>query len=305
MPPSSPPTVRAALAALKAMEGVVETRPGPDLDAHLTGAAPDREAAPGDLGWISPAALSAAPDRARTFGGSLLVLPEGTASLPPCAVAIAGSPRLVFSRLVAALFPERCQAAWPPAPAAVAGDADVAEGVRLGPGVVVGEGVVIEPGVEVGPNTVLAHCTLRTGVRVGPNCTIGTDGFGYTRDAAGVLVPFPHLGRVVLEAGVTVGANTCIDRGALGETRIGARTRIDNLVHIAHNVRIGSDCAIIAHAMIAGGVTIEDGAWVAPSASVLNQTAIGGGALAGLGAVVIRDVAPGQTVVGNPARPLS
>ena len=117
-----------------------------------------------------------------------------------------------------------------------------------------------------------------------------------------MLVPFPHLGRVVLEDGVTVGANTCIDRGALGETRVGARTRVDNLVHIAHNVRIGADCAVIAHAMIAGGVVVGDGAWIAPAAAVRNQRSVGAGALVGMGAVVVRDVAPGATVAGNPAR---
>ncbi len=287
------------------MEGVRETNAGPDPDASLTGATPDRDAEPGHVAWISPAALAAEPERAGSFRGTFLVLPDGASARPPCAFAVVEDPRLAFSQLVAALFPERVQTQWPHAPASVADDAEIADDARLGPGVVVGEGVQIGAGTEVGPNTVLAHCTLAADVRVGPNCTIGTDGFGYTRDAGGILVPFPHLGRVVIEAGATIGANTCIDRGALGETRIGARTRIDNLVHIAHNVRIGADCAVIAHAMIAGGVVIGDGAWIAPSAAVLNQKAVGAGALVGLGAVVIRDVEAGQTVAGNPARPLS
>ena len=303
-PPSSAPTVQTALDVVETMEGIRKTGAGPDAGARITGVAPDRDARVGDLSWISPPALASDSTRSASFEGTFLILPDGSSVRPSCAFAVAKEPRLVFSRLVGALFPERVRTRWPHAPASVADDAHIADDVRLGPGVVVGEGVEMAAGVEVGPHTVLTHCTLEAGVRIGPNCTIGTDGFGYTRDARGVLVPFPHLGRVVIEADATIGANTCIDRGALGETRIGARTRVDNLVHIAHNVRIGADCAIIAHAMIAGGVVIGDGAWVAPAAAVRNQKEVGAGALVGLGAVVTKDVAPGQTVAGNPARPL-
>ena len=309
-PPSSPardapsPTVADALALLASDVGATASQPGPDVHAPLTGAAPDQAAGPGAIGWVSPAALARDPGRAGRFRGALLVVPAGTTPLPDCAVVASGSPRLTFSRLVSSLLPSRVQTPWPHAPASVAASAAVDPSARLAAGVVVGEGVVIGARVEVGPNAVLAHCSLHDGVRVGPSCTIGADGFGYTRDADGVLVPFPHLGRVVIEAGATVGANTCVDRGALGETRIGARTRIDNLVHVAHNVQIGADCAVIARAMIAGGVTVGDRAWIAPSASILNQVTVGADAVVGMGAVVIRDVAPGSTVVGNPARPL-
>lgn len=295
MPPSSP-TVRDALAALRDVPGVAELSAGPTPDAALVGVAPDREADEGDVAWL--AARHASPERIAAFGGALLVIPAESAARPACASVVADDPRLAFSRLVTALFPDRLRTDWADA------DAHVHPSACLAPGVVLGPGVEIGAGVEVGPNAVLAWCTLGEGVRVGPNATLGTDGFGYTRDPAGVLVPFPHLGRVVLEAGVTVGASTCIDRGALGETRVGARTRIDNLVHIAHNVQIGADCAVIARAMIAGSVTVGAGAWIAPSASILNGLTVGAGATVGLGAVVIRDVPAGTTVVGNPARVL-
>ena len=291
------PTLADALALL-GLDAAVSG--GVDGAAPLTGVAPDREAGPGDVAWLSARALAADPDRVGAFRGALLIAPPGAPG-PPAqgVVAAVERPRLAFSRLVAALFAERLATDWHDA----SGSA-VHASARLAPGVVVGPGVQVGPDVEVGPNAVLAWCTLGAGVRVGPNTTIGTDGFGYTRDEAGVLVPFPHLGRVVLEDGVTVGANACIDRGALGETRVGARTRIDNLVHIAHNVRLGTDCAVIAGAMVAGSVTVGDGAWIAPSASILNGLTVGAGATVGLGAVVIRDVAPGATVAGNPAREL-
>lgn len=300
--PRSSPTVRDALAALDAMPGLVEVSAGPNPEAPLTGVAPDREAAAGALGWLSARALDAAPERVAAFGGTFLVVPAASLGAemprPTSAWAAAADPRLAFSRLVAALFPERLRTDWHDDGARIHPTA------RLAPGVVVGPGVEIGPDVEIGPNAALAWCALSAGVRIGPNTTIGTDGFGYTRDEAGGLVPFPHLGRVVLDAGVHVGANACIDRGALGETRVGTGTRIDNLVHIAHNVRIGRDCAVIARAMIAGSVTVGDGAWVAPSASVLNGVTVGAGAVVGMGAVVLRDVPPGTTVVGNPAREL-
>ena len=298
MPPSSP-TVADAVRVLRTL-GAEAVGLGPDPGAPLTGVAADQQARAGDVSWLAPRVVAAEPERAAAFAGGFVVLPTG-APEPDTAFAITESPRLAFSRLVAALFPHRLGTAWAEG---VAPGARVHPGATLGPGVVVGPGVVIADGATVGPHTVLAHCSLGRGVAVGPQCAIGTDGFGYTRDADGVLVPFPHLGRVALADGVTVGANTCIDRGALGETSVGARTRIDNLVHIAHNVRIGADCAIIARAMIAGSVTVGDGAWIAPSASLLNGVTVGAGATVGLGAVVIRDVPAGATVAGNPARPL-
>ncbi len=266
----------------------------------ITGVAPDEAAGPGDVAWLSP---SADPARVAKFAGALLILGAHPDAMPACAVAVARDPRLAFSRLVAHLWPHASHPGWPTGPpAGVAADAQIHATAVLAPGVVIGADVVVGAGSRVGPNTCLAHCTIGAGVDVGPNATIGTAGFGYTRDPDGRLVPFPHLGRVVIEDDVAIGANTCIDRGALGETRIGAGTRIDNLVHIAHNAQIGRDVAVIAHAVVAGSVTVGDGAWIAPGAVVRNRLTVGAGATVGMGATVVRDVPPGATVAGNPAR---
>jgi len=129
-------------------------------------------------------------------------------------------------------------------------------------------------------------------------------GFGYERDSGGRYWRFPHVGKVVIEADVEIGSNTCIDRGAIGETRIGRASKIDNLVHIAHNVTLAPNSIVIANAMLGGSVHVGEGAWIAPSASIMNQAHIGARAIVGLGAVVLKSVDADTTVVGNPAKPL-
>lgn len=178
----------------------------------------------------------------------------------------------------------------------------------------------VHPDTYIGPHTYVGKCTigrgsilygnnyLYDGVRVGENVTIhagtviGSDGFGYQPGQNKDWLKFEHIGGVSIGNGVEIGANTCIDRGALGDTVIGDGTKIDNLVHIAHNVQIGRHCLVIAHAMIGGSCVIGDGAWIAPNASILQKTRIGPGSTVGLGAVVLEDVPPNEIWAGVPAR---
>ncbi|MCR5880462.1 UDP-3-O-(3-hydroxymyristoyl)glucosamine N-acyltransferase [Phenylobacterium sp. J367] len=202
---------------------------------------------------------------------------------------------------------------------AVAADARLEEGVILGPGAVVGPGAqigrgtvigansVVGPGVtigrncEIGPNVTLGFALLGDRVRILAGAVIGEPGFGATVGPKG-LIDVPQLGRVILQDGVTVGANTCIDRGAYDDTSIGENTKIDNLVQIAHNVRVGRNCVMAAHTGISGSVDIGDGAQFGGRAGVADHVSIGDGARVGAAAGVMKDIPAGETWGGMPAR---
>lgn len=170
-------------------------------------------------------------------------------------------------------------------------------GSRVHPDARIGDGTVIGPGCWIGPHVVIGQDCI-----VKPGAVIGGDGFGYERDEQGVWQPKPHHGRVVLLAGTHVGANTCIDRGSYRDTMIGPDARIDNLVHVAHNVVIEGNVMVIACAEISGSCWIKEGAWIGPSAAIKEHVTVGVRALVGIGAVVIGDVAANTTVAGVPAR---
>jgi UDP-3-O-[3-hydroxymyristoyl] glucosamine N-acyltransferase len=133
---------------------------------------------------------------------------------------------------------------------------------------------------------------------------IGADGFGYSRNDDGELEKFPHIGSVVIEDRVEIGSNTSVDRGTLSNTVIREGAKIDNFVHVAHNVVIGKHAAVIAHAMIGGSTEIGDYGWIAPSAALMNGLHIGKGATVGLGAVVTKNIPDNETWAGVPAMPL-
>ena len=277
------------------------------FDTSIEGVARDHEAGPGELAWISAKNLGKEPARWRGFGGSLLIVPH-TASIDTdttFSVALCADPKLAFIRVVGHFFDALSRIDLPlQGQSPIAADAVIGRDVALGHGCVIGPKVRLGDGVRVGANTVIANCEVAEGVSIGCNCTIGLPGFGYEKDGDGVYWRFPHLGGVRIEAGVEIGSNTCIDRGSLGDTVIGAGSKLDNLVHVAHNVVLGRNTVVIANTMLGGSVSVGDGAWVAPSVTIMNQASIGAGATLGLGAVVLRDVAPHQVIVGNPGKAL-
>jgi UDP-3-O-[3-hydroxymyristoyl] glucosamine N-acyltransferase len=247
--------------------------------------------------------------RAARFNGSCLLIPAGAqfdcVESREATVVRCRSPKLALCLVAKSLFPESLVTGWPRyGEASIARDAEIDPTAVLAAGVVIASGVRIGPDVVIGPNTCIAHADVEAGVQIGANCSIGLPGFGYERDIGGGWQLFPHIGRVRIETGVRIGSNTSIDRGALGDTVIRRGARVDNLVHVAHNCDIGEDALIIAHAMLGGSVSVGAAAWVAPSAAIKNQISIGANAVIGLGAVVLRDVPPETTVVGNPAKPL-
>lgn len=137
-------------------------------------------------------------------------------------------------------------------------------------------------------------------VLIGSNNSIGFEGFGFHKGKR-----IPHKGGVLIGSNVEIGSNTCIDRAVIGDTVIGDNVKIDNLVHIAHGVKIGNGSIIVAGAVICGSVTIGENVWVGANACIRQHLTIGDNAVIGMGAVVVKDVPAGQTVAGNPAKQLS
>jgi len=203
--------------------------------------------------------------------------------------------------------------------AKVAEDAKIAEGVSIGPYVVIEDGAevgrrtVIAGGCKIGQNSKIGRdCRINGNVvvehncRIGNNCiiqantTIGSTGFGYYFiDGAHRLVP--HNGGVLIEDYVEIGANCCIDRAKFGDTVIGAGTKIDNLVQIAHNVVIGRCCLIAALTGIAGSCSLGDGVVIGGQVGVVDSVQIGDGVMVGAGSGVIGDVRAGEKLWGTPA----
>jgi UDP-3-O-[3-hydroxymyristoyl] glucosamine N-acyltransferase len=280
---------------------------GVDVSGTLAGAAPLDSADHEDLSFCG-AYLSNAHERLRACRASMLIVDAPILETMPlqalsATVVRSETARLDFIRMLRRFFVPPPPRPSVHATAVIASSAQIGEAVTIGPlctvadDVVIGSGSVLHAGVHLYPGVRIgARVTIHSGTVIGP------DGYGYERNAAGELERFPHLGGVVIEDDVEIGPNVAIARGTLGNTRIGARARIDNLVHISHNVCIEADAAIVAHAMLCGSSSVGEGAWIGPCATLREGISVGAGAVVGTAAVVTRPVGDGVTVVGNPAR---
>jgi len=291
----------------------------PCSDVLLRGLAALDEAGPDEVSFLGTPRHAAELERTRA--GAVLVHPDMRAHVPAGARMLLTQDPVAGWAQVAALFhPMPCVSAGIHASAVVAGDAAVdptaevcAQAVigaraeigprcRIGPGAIIGEGVVLGPECRIGPHVSISHAMLGARVYVYPGARIGQEGFGFTIAAQGFQT-IPQLGCVILEDDVEVGANTTIDRGCLRDTVIGAGTRLDNLVQVAHNVRIGRYCAIAALVGISGSVEIGDFVVVAGQAGFADHVRVGARAQVGAQAGVMSAIAGGAVVVGSPARP--
>lgn len=261
----------------------------------------------------------------RKFIDALAATTAGCVIIPESAVDLA-------PRTASVIVSREAQAAWARAanilhrPIPLEQSASVAEAceddsVVLAPGVVLGTGARIGAGSRIGANTVIGP-----GVQIGRNCQIGSQvtlgfaligdgvtilsgarigeaGFGAAGSSAGP-VDVPQLGRVILQDGVTIGANTCIDRGAYDDTVVGENSKIDNLVQIGHNCVIGRNALIAAHTGISGSVMVGDNVMFGGKAGIGDHISIGEGARVAAGAGVLADIPAGETWSGYPAKPI-
>ena len=185
----------------------------------------------------------------------------------------------------------------------------VGTGARVGPRCRVGAGAVIGPAVVLGADTrigalvSISHAIVGARVHIHPGARIGQEGFGFASTPTGFL-SVPQLGRVLLEDDVEIGANSTVDRGSTQDTVIGTGSRLDNLVQIGHNARLGRCCVVVAQAGISGSTVLEDFVVVAAQAGLTGHLRIGRKARVGAQAGVMSDVEAGQDIVGSPAMPV-
>jgi len=258
----------------------------------------------------------------RTHAGAVLVSPGTENRVPAGSVALVTQDPVASWARVAALF-HPVQAPEPGthasaviaqsalidpsaevcAHAVIGARAEIGPRCRIGPGAVIGDGVVLGTDCRIGAHASISHAVLGARVFVDPGARIGQQGFGFTITAGG-FVTAPQLCGVVIGDDVEIGANTTIDRGALRDTVIGAGTRIDNLVQVAHNVRIGRHCAIAAQVGISGSAEIDDFVAIGGQAGIADHMRVGAKARIGAQSGVMSTIEAGAVVVSSPARPV-
>ena len=285
-------------------------------DAVIAGIAPLNRAGPREVTFFADGRYAA--DLAHTEAAACFAPPALADRLPDgCIALLTAEPQVAYAKTAAWLYPPHQMLRDDPLvhPTAVLED-----DVQLSPGVVIGANARVGRGTSIGPNSVVG-----LGVEVGRNCRIGSNvslsfaligdrvllmsgavigeaGFGVAGGASGIF-DIPQLGRVILQDDVTVGANTCIDRGAFEDTVIGESTKIDNLVQIAHGVHLGRGCLVASQVGISGSVVVGDGVRFGGQVGIADHLNIGNGATLLARAGLMRDVPPKEAWGGFPAAP--
>lgn len=291
-----------------------------DGERRVEGVAPARGAGPGDLTYVSAPRYRKEIAGARP--GAVLVPPDLDLAGVDAPVIRVADPERAFARAVRILVPrEGGEEGFHPT-------ARVSDEAEVGAGVAVGAFGVVEPGARVGRDTRIGpHALVGSGARVGRECRlghgstvhgcarlgdrvvlgpgarVGAEGYGYVEDEEGRPEHMPHVGGCLIGDDVDIGANSTVDRGSVEDTVIGAHTKIDNLVHVGHNVRVGRGCMIVAQVGLAGSARVGDGVQIGGQAGISGHLEIGSGARIAAQAGVIGDVPAGEEYSGYPARP--
>jgi len=287
-----------------------------DGDLEILRVAGIRDAGPGDLTFLANSKYESA--LGTTQASAVILREAGPAA--PCAVLRAVDPYLAFARAVGVFAPS-----WRPTPgvhplaavaatATVGPDASIGAFASLADGVTVGAGTILHPNVTIGPDThVGSDCVVHSNVSIRERVTIGdrvilqngavigSDGYGFVRRSDGTHEKIPQVATVVIEDDVEIGANATIDRPAVGETRIKAGAKIDNLVQVGHGVTVGQNVLMAAQVGVSGSTEIEDDVMFGGQVGVGGHLVIGRGAIAAGQSGVTNSLDPGAMVAGYPA----
>lgn len=288
-----------------------------DSSVEITGFAPADRARPGDLTFAENEEYFA---KAEQGGASAILVGPNVQSALKTLLRVK-NPRVAFARVLPLFFPEAQPAPGVHASAVVAGSAHIDPSAHIGPHCVIGERVRIGPrtvllgsnhladdtqvgeDVRLFPNAVVyARSHIGNRVRIHAGTVIGSDGYGYVFDAGQHRKVF-HIGNVVIQDDVEIGANACIDRGALGSTQIGRGTKIDNLVHVAHNVVVGEGCLLLAQVGIAGSTRLGNFVALGGQVGVAGHLELGHQVSVGAQSGVMKDIPEGEKWFGSPAAP--
>jgi UDP-3-O-[3-hydroxymyristoyl] glucosamine N-acyltransferase len=283
-------------------------------NAMFSSVAPTDQAGVGDVTFFADPRFL---DALKTTGAGACFLTPGQAEFAPagCLVLLTAEPKIAYAKAANRLYRPRLM---PPDFGQVHPTASLEEGVVLASGAVIGPGAnigarthvgantVIGPGVAIGrdatigANVTIGFALIGDRVRILSGAVIGEAGFGISA-SEGAAMDLPQLGRVILQDGVTVGANSCIDRGAWEDTVVGENTKIDNLVQIGHNVQLGRSCVLCGNVGLSGSTIVGDGVMFGAKAGISDHVTIGAGAQVMAAAGVMGDIPAGETWGGAPA----
>lgn len=291
-----------------------------DADIVFNGVASLEMAGPSEVSFCDTPRYAAA--LAETKAGAVIVTDEVAANVPSSSVTIiCRSPVLGFGKVASLFHPRPSPTGVIHPHAHVSDDAVVGEGTEIGamtvieagvvigrdcligPFVFIGHGVVLGDGCVIHSHVSITHAVCGQGVVLHSGARIGQEGFGFAVGPDGRFVTAPQLGLVELADRVEVGANSCVDRGSLGNTYLGEGTRLDNLVQVGHNVRTGRGCVLVAQVGVSGSTVMGDYVSAGGQAGFAGHTTIGSRVRIGAQAGVMNDIAEGMEVLGSPARP--
>lgn len=290
----------------------------PPIQKLISDVAPLQNAGPDEISFLDNHRY--AELLAQTKAGAVILHPDDADKVPLGCVALAvAEPYVGWAKVSALFYPSPApKAGFHPSaiidPAAVidpsveiGAGAVISAGVEIGAGTSIGALTYVAPGVVIGKEckihaqVTLSHAILGNKVVVYPGARIGQDGFGFAISKTG-FYPVPQLGRVLIGDGVEIGANTTIDRGSAQDTIIGPGVHIDNLVQIAHNVKIGAQSVVVAQVGISGSTQVGQGVMIAGQAGLIGHLTIGDRARIGAQAGVMQNIAAGEEVMGSPAQ---